>query len=106
MKVKVIGRDWKQTIKDILDEYLEAVKEFDGKYEEVEMDIDDGKYIIISDSDEIYKMDRDALELLVWKVLNDEAEELSKAFREEEDNPNFGLFNASEDDVRDRLNWN
>ena len=81
MKVKVIGRDWKQTIKDILDEYLEAVKEFDGKYEEVEMDIDDGKYIIISDSDEIYEKDRDGLELLVWKVLNDEADELSKAFR-------------------------
>ncbi len=72
MKVKVIGRDWKHTIKDILDEYLEAVKEFDGKYEEEEMDIDDGKYIIISDSDEIYKMDRVDLENLVWKVLNDE----------------------------------
>ncbi len=72
MKVKVIGRDWKHTIKDILDEYLEAVKEFDGKYEEEEMDIDDGKYIIISDSDEIYKMDRVDLENLVWKVLNGE----------------------------------
>ena len=72
MKVKVIGRDWKHTIKDILDEYLEAVKEFDGKYEEEEMDIDDGKYIIISDSDEIYNMDREELEELVWKVLNDE----------------------------------
>ncbi len=72
MKVKVIGRDWKHTIKDILDEYLEAVKEFDGKYEEVEMAIDDGTYIIISDSDEIYNMDREELEELVWKVLNDE----------------------------------
>ena len=89
MKVKVIARDWKQTIKHILDEYLEAVKEFDGKYEEEEMDIDDGKYIIISDSDEIYKMDRVDLEDLVWKVLSDEDEE------EEE-----------EEDVRDRLNWN
>ena len=75
MKVKVIGRDWKQTIKDILDEYLEATKEFDGEYEEVEIDIDDGKYIIISDSDEIYKKDRDELELLVWRELNDEDEE-------------------------------
>ena len=87
MKVKVIARDWKQTIKLIINEYLEAVKEFDGKYEELEMDIDDGKYIIISDSDEIYEMGRDALEELVWDVLNDEDEE-------------------EEEDVRDRLNWN
>ena len=87
MNVKVIGRDWKQTIKNILDEYLEAIKEFDGKYEEVEMSIDDGTYIIISDSDEIYNMDRDDLEELVWKVLNDEEEE------EDEMHPN------------DRLNW-
>ena len=87
MKVKVIARDWKQTIKLIINEYLEAVKEFDGVYEEEEMDIDDGKYIIISDSDEIYKMDRVDLEDLVWKVLSDEDEE-------------------EEEDVRDRLNWN
>ena len=87
MNVKVIGRDWKQTIKHILDEYLEAIKEYDGKYEEVEMSIDDGTYIIISDSDEIYNMDRDAIELLVWKTLNDEDEE------EDEMHPN------------DRLNW-
>jgi len=87
MNVKVIGRDWKQTIKHILDEYLEAIKEYDGKYEEVEMSIDDGTYVIISDSDEIYNMDRDDLEELVWKVLNDEDEE------EDEMHPN------------DRLNW-
>mgnify|MGYP001182754185 CR=1 FL=1 len=77
MKVKVIGRDWQGAWEIRLD----AIEDFDCKYEEVEIDTEDGKYIIISDSDEICKMDRDELELLVWKVLNDEAEELSKAFR-------------------------
>ena len=99
MNVKVIGRDWKQTTKHILDDYLLAIKEYDGEYCEVEMAIDDGTYIIISDSDDIYNMVREDLEELVWEVLSDEDED-------EEDKPNFGLFNASEEDVKDRLNWN
>jgi hypothetical protein len=74
MNVKVIGRDWKQTIKDILDEYLEAIKEFDGKYEEVEIEIDDATYIVISDSDEIYNLRRDDMEELVWDVLSGDDE--------------------------------
>ena len=66
MKVKVIGRDWKQTIKDILDEYLEAIKEFDGEYEEVELAIDDANYILISDSEEIYnKSERELIEFVL-----------------------------------------
>ena len=87
MNVKVIGRDWKQTIKDILDEYLEAIKEYGGKYEEVEIEIDDATYIVISDSDEIYNLRRDDMEELVWKVLSDEDEE------EDASHPN------------DKLNW-
>ena len=82
MKVKVIGRDWKQTTKHILDEYLEAIKEYDGKYEEVELAIDDANYIIISDSDKIYNLDRDELEELIWKVLDEREEEYERAFDE------------------------
>ena len=79
MNVKVIGRDYKQTTKHILDDYLLAIKEYDGEYCEVEMAIDDGTYIIISDSDEIYNMVREDLEELVWEVLSCDDEEDEEA---------------------------
>ena len=50
MKVKVIGRDYKETFKDILEEYTRVTKEFGGEYEEREIAIDDGYYIFIADS--------------------------------------------------------
>ena len=75
MNVKVIGRDYKQTTKHILDEYLEVIKGYDGDYEEVEVSIDDGTYIIISDSEDIYYMEGEDLEELVWDVLSDEDED-------------------------------
>ena len=37
MKVKVIGRDYKETFKDILKEYNKVTKEFGGEYEEREI---------------------------------------------------------------------
>jgi len=86
MKVKVIGRDHKETFKDILEEYTKAIKEFDGKYEEREIPIDDGYYIFIADSKDIYNMSRDELVELWEKGIEEE--------EEEELNP------------LDRLNWN
>ena len=55
MKVKVIGRDYKETFKDILEEYTRVTKEFGGEYEEREIAIDDGYYIFIADSKDIWK---------------------------------------------------
>ena len=86
MKVKVIGRDYKETFKDILEEYTKVTKEFGSEYEEREIAIDDGYYIFIADSKDIYKLDRDEL-IELW----------SKSIEEEEE---------EELDVRDRLNWN
>ena len=86
MKVKVIGRDYKETFKDILEEYTKVTKEFGEEYEEREIAIDDGYYIFIADSKDIYKLDRDEL-IELW----------SKSIEEEEE---------EELDVRDRLNWN
>ena len=86
MKVKVIGRDYKETFKDILEEYTKVTKEFNGEYEEREIAIDDGYYIFIADSKEIYNMSRDELVELWEKGIEEE--------EEEELNP------------LDRLNWN
>ena len=87
MKVKVIGRDYKETFKDILEEYTKAIKEFDGKYEEREIAIDDGYYIFIADYQTgIWNMSRDELVELWEKGIEEE--------EEEELNP------------LDRLNWN
>ena len=79
MKVKVIGRDYKETFKDILEEYTRVTKEFDGKYEEREIAIDDGYYIFIADSKDIWKLDRDEL-VDLWEeiVLAEEEEELKE----------------------------
>ena len=87
MKVKVIGRDYKDTFKDILEEYTKVTKEFGSEYEEREIPIDDGYYIFIADSKDIYNKSRDEL-IDLW-------EESVMAEEEEE-----------ELDVRDRLNWN
>ena len=86
MKVKVIGRDYKETFKDILEEYTKVTKEIGGEYEEREIPIDDGYYIFIADSKEIYNMSRDELVELWEKGIEEE--------EEEELNP------------LDRLNWN
>ena len=79
MKVKVIGRDHKETFKDILEEYTRVTKEFDGKYEEREIAIDDGYYIFIADYQTgIWNMSRDELiELWEESVLAEEEEELN-----------------------------
>jgi len=86
MKVKVIGRDYKETFKDILEEYTKVTKEFGGEYEEREIPIDDVYYIFIADSKDIYNMSRDELVELWEKGIEEE--------EEEELNP------------LDRLNWN
>ena len=86
MKVKVIGRDYKETFKDILEEYTKVTKEFGSEYEEREIAIDDGYYIFIADSKDIYNMSRDELVELWEKGIEEE--------EEEELNP------------LDRLNWN
>ena len=86
MKVKVIGRDYKETFKDILEEYTKVTKEFNGEYEEREIAIDDGYYIFIADSKDIWNMSRDELVELWEKGIEEE--------EEEELNP------------LDRLNWN
>ena len=75
MKVKVIGRDWKETIKDVLPEYLRVTKEFGDEYEEREIPIDDGYYIFIADSKEIYSKSRDELIDLWEKSIEEEEEE-------------------------------
>ena len=77
MKVKVIGRDYKETFKDILEEYTRVTKEFGSEYEEREIAIDDGYYIFIADSKDIWKLDRDELiELWEESVLAEEEEEM------------------------------
>ena len=77
MKVKVIGRDYKETFKDILEEYTKVTKEFGSEYEEREIAIDDGYYIFIADSKDIWKLDRDELvELWEGIVLAEEEEEM------------------------------
>ena len=77
MKVKVIGRDYKETFKDILQEYTRVTKEFGSEYEEREIAIDDGYYIFIADSKDIWKLDRDELvELWEGIVLAEEEEEM------------------------------
>jgi len=75
MKVKVIGRDYKETFKDILEEYTKVTKEFNGEYEEREIAIDDGYYIFIADSKDIYNMSRDELIELWEKGIEEEEEE-------------------------------
>ena len=75
MKVKVIGRDYKETFKDILEEYTRVTKEFNGEYEEREIPIDDGYYIFIADSKDIWKLDRDELVELWVKSFEEEEEE-------------------------------
>ena len=78
MKVKVIGRDYKDTFKDILEEYTRVTKEFGDEYEEREIPIDDGYYIFIADSKEIYSKSRDELiELWEESVMAEEEEELN-----------------------------
>ena len=79
MKVKVIGRDYKDTFKDILEEYTRVTKEFGDEYEEREIPIDDGYYIFIADSKEIYSKSRDEL-IDLWEesVMAEEEEELKE----------------------------
>ena len=79
MGVKVIGRDYKETFKDILEEYTKVTKEFNGKYEEREIAIDDGYYIFIADSKEIYSKSRDEL-IDLWEeiVLAEEEEDFKE----------------------------
>ena len=86
MKVKVIGRDYKETFKDIIEQYTRVTKEFGDEYEEREIAIDDGYYIFIADSKDIWNMSRDELVELWEKGIEEE--------EEEELNP------------LDRLNWN
>ena len=86
MKVKVIGRDYKESFKDIIKEYTRVTKGFGDEYEEREIAIDDGYYIFIADSKDIYNMSRDELVELWEKGIEEE--------EEEELNP------------LDRLNWN
>ena len=77
MKVKVIGRDYKETFKDIIKEYTRVTKGFGDEYEEREIAIDDGYYIFIADSKDIWKLDRDELiELWEESVLAEEEEEM------------------------------
>lgn len=77
MRVKVIGRDYKETFKDILEEYTRVTKEFGDEYEEREIPIDDGYYIFIADSKEIYSKSEDEL-IDLWEesVMAEEEEEL------------------------------
>ena len=79
MKVTVIGRDYKETFKDILEEYTKVTKEFNGEYEEREIAIDDGNYIFIADSKDIWKLDRDEL-IELWEeiVLAEEEEDFNE----------------------------
>ena len=79
MKVKVIGRDYKDTFKDIIKEYTRVTKGFGDEYEEREIAIDDGYYIFIADSKEIYSKSRDEL-IDLWEeiVLAEEEEELKE----------------------------
>ena len=77
MKVKVIGRDHKETFKDIIKEYTRVTKGFGDEYEEREIAIDDGYYIFIADSKDIWKLDRDELiELWEESVMAEEEEEM------------------------------
>ena len=75
MKVKVIGRDYKETFKDILEEYNKVTKEFGSEYEEREIAIDDGYYIFIADSKDIWNMSRDEL-IELWEKSFEEEEEM------------------------------
>jgi|TARA_R100000030_G_C3235152_1_gene119207 hypothetical protein len=79
MRVKVIGRDYKETFKDILEEYTRVTKEFGDEYEEREIPIDDGYYIFIADSKEIYSKSEDEL-IDLWEesVMAEEEEELKE----------------------------
>ena len=79
MKVKVIGRDYKESFKDIIKEYTRVTKGFGDGYEEREIAIDDGYYIFIADSKEIYSKSRDEL-IDLWEeiVLAEEEEELKE----------------------------
>ena len=81
MRVKVIGRDYKDTFKDILEEYNRVTKEFGSEYEEREIPIDDGYYIFIADSKEIYSKSRDEL-IDLWEeiVLAEEEEAKPRRF--------------------------
>ena len=79
MKVKVIGRDYKETFKDIIEQYTRVTKEFGDEYEEREIAIDDGYYIFIADSKDIWKLDRDEL-IDLWEeiVLAEEEEDFNE----------------------------
>ena len=79
MKVKVIGRDYKETFKDIIEQYTRVTKEFGDEYEEREIAIDDGYYIFIADSKDIWKLDRDEL-IELWEeiVLAEEEEDFKE----------------------------
>jgi hypothetical protein len=79
MKVKVIGRDYKETFKDIIKEYTRVTKGFGDEYEEREIAIDDGYYIFIADSKDIWKLDRDEL-IELWEeiVLAEEEEDFNE----------------------------
>ena len=61
MKFEIIGRDHKHTLEDIKEEYNEVTREFNGEYEEREIAIDDGYYIFIANSKDIYNKSRDEL---------------------------------------------
>lgn len=79
MKVKVIGRDYKETFKDIIKEYTKVTKGFGDEYEEREIAIDDGYYIFIADSKEIWSKSRDEL-IDLWEeiVLAEEEEDFNE----------------------------
>jgi hypothetical protein len=79
MRVKVIGRDYKETFKDIIKEYTRVTKGFGDEYEEREIAIDDGYYIFIADSKEIYSKSRDEL-IDLWEeiVLAEEEEDFNE----------------------------
>ena len=75
MKVKVIGRDYKESFKDIIKEYTRVTKGFGDEYEEREIAIDDGYYIFIADSKDIYSKSRDELIDLWEEIVMAEEEE-------------------------------
>ena len=79
MKVKVIGRDYKESFKDIIKEYTRVTKGFGDEYEEREIAIDDGYYIFIADSKDIYSKSRDEL-IELWEeiVLAEEEEDFNE----------------------------
>jgi hypothetical protein len=72
MKVRVIGRDYKETFADIQEEYTRVTKEFGSGYEEREVAIDDAYYTFIADSEDIWELDEDELIELLEEIIEED----------------------------------